>query len=47
MKLLKSISINRDGIIIVEDAETSERREFDSMNDALEFLGKPKDEEGK
>lgn len=44
MRLLKSISINRDGIIIVEDAETNERREFDSMNDALEFLGKEKEE---
>lgn len=42
MRLLKSISINKDGIIIVEDAENGERREFDSMNDALESIGKEK-----
>ena len=40
MRLLKSISIDKDGILIVEDAETGERREFDSMHDAIEFLGK-------
>ena len=40
MRLLKSISVNNDGTIIVEDAENGERREFNSMHDAIEFLGK-------
>lgn len=46
MKLLKSISVNKDGKILVQDHESYEWREFNSMTDALEFLGKEKDEGG-
>lgn len=40
MKLLKSISVSKDGKILVQDHESKEWREFDSMNDALESIGK-------
>lgn len=45
MRLLKSISVGKDGKILVKDVQTKEWREFDSMNDALEFLGKENENE--
>lgn len=47
MKLLKAISVNKNRKILVQDYESKEWREFDSMIDALEFLGKEKEDEAR